>query len=108
MPELLVIGNLECISKIGFYQSGTPQWHFISFHGGLKICVPTRGTADGYSSYIIASRFRVYSGQARAASLAVTVQIAAPADLLRHRARVALASCMLAQVGRSGRCNFLY
>ena len=69
--------------------------------------VPTGDTADSYTSLIIASRFRVYSGQARAASLAVTVRVAAPADLLRRGARVALASCMLAQVGRRDRFNTL-
>ena len=38
----------------------------------------------------------------------MTVQVAAPADLLRHGTRVALAPCMLAQVGRCDRYNLLH
>ena len=68
----------------------------------------TGDTADGYVRWVIASRFRVCSEQARAASLAVTVWVAAPADLLRRGARVSLASCMLVQVGRRDRFNLLH
>ena len=69
--------------------------------------IPAGNTADGYSRWVIASRFRVYSGQARAASLAVPVRVAAPADLLRRGAHVALATYMLVRVGRRDRFSSL-
>ena len=63
----------------------------------------TRDTDDGYASWVIALRFQVRSEQARAVSLAMTVRVATPADLLRRRTREALAPCLLAQVYRRDR-----
>ena len=75
--------------------------------GAVHVHVLRTLTADDYASQVIASRFRIYSGQARTASLAVTVRITAPVDLLRRRTRVALTTDALGSLVRCDRFTFI-